>query len=176
MEDITAVIRTLNLMEQEGAIERYAIGGAVGATFYLEPAATIDVDVFVPVSALTGSLLVTLDPVANWLKERGFEMKNEYFIIAGWPVQFLPSSPGLLDDALAKAQEFDVEGISARVFSPMYLAAIALHVGRNKDKLRVASFREAGFLPRESFEPLVERYGLLERWRAFERQFPPEQP
>jgi hypothetical protein len=34
-------------MEADGIIDRYAIGGAVGTTFYLEPVATLDVDVFV---------------------------------------------------------------------------------------------------------------------------------
>ena len=29
-------------MQADGVIGKYAIGGAVGATFYLEPAATLD--------------------------------------------------------------------------------------------------------------------------------------
>lgn len=33
---IKEVITTINQMQAEGVIERYAIGGAVGATFYLE--------------------------------------------------------------------------------------------------------------------------------------------
>ena len=31
----------------EGVIKDYAIGGAMGATFYLEPVVTMDLDVFV---------------------------------------------------------------------------------------------------------------------------------
>jgi len=34
-------------MQADGIIGSYAIGDAVGATFYLEPVATLDVDVFV---------------------------------------------------------------------------------------------------------------------------------
>jgi len=45
----------------DGIIERYAIGGAVGATFYIEPAATQDVDVFV-VFDQSASLLVSMPP------------------------------------------------------------------------------------------------------------------
>ncbi len=37
----------LNRMQADGIIGSYAIGGAVGATFYLEPVATLDVEVFV---------------------------------------------------------------------------------------------------------------------------------
>jgi hypothetical protein len=44
---IKEVIEMINGMEAAGVIERYAIGGAVAATFYLEPVATLDVDVFV---------------------------------------------------------------------------------------------------------------------------------
>jgi hypothetical protein len=33
----------INDMQRDGVIDKYAIGGAVGATFYLEPAATLDV-------------------------------------------------------------------------------------------------------------------------------------
>jgi hypothetical protein len=40
-------------------IERYAIGGAVGATFYLEPAATLDVDVFVESHTELGSRIAS---------------------------------------------------------------------------------------------------------------------
>jgi hypothetical protein len=44
---IKEVIEMINGMQAAGVIERYAIGGAVAATFYLEPVATLDVDVFV---------------------------------------------------------------------------------------------------------------------------------
>jgi hypothetical protein len=44
--DIREVIATINQMQSDGVIERYAIGGAVGATFYLEPTATLDADIF----------------------------------------------------------------------------------------------------------------------------------
>lgn len=38
---IQQVIETLNRMAAEGIIQRYAISGVVGATFYLEPVATL---------------------------------------------------------------------------------------------------------------------------------------
>jgi hypothetical protein len=44
--NIRQVIATISQMQADGVIERYAIGGAVGATFYIEPIATLDVDVF----------------------------------------------------------------------------------------------------------------------------------
>jgi hypothetical protein len=55
--NIQKVIATINRMQTDGVIERYAIGGAVGATFYLEPAATLDVDIFVAFRSEPGSLI-----------------------------------------------------------------------------------------------------------------------
>ncbi|MHB8521036.1 MAG: hypothetical protein ACYDH9_09790 [Limisphaerales bacterium] len=57
--NIREVIKTVNQMETDGVVDRYAIGGAVGATFYLEPVATLDVDVFVGFRSDPGSLLVS---------------------------------------------------------------------------------------------------------------------
>ncbi len=42
-----ATFSILNQMQVDGVIGSFAIGGAVGATFYLEPVATLDLDVFV---------------------------------------------------------------------------------------------------------------------------------
>ena len=84
---IREVIATINQMESDGVIERYAIGGAVAATFYLEPVATLDVDVFVAFNPEPGQLIATPKPIFDYLAARGCSMKGEYVMIAGWPVQ-----------------------------------------------------------------------------------------
>ena len=40
-------LQVLNELERDGVVERYAIGGAMGATFYVGPLLTFDLDVFV---------------------------------------------------------------------------------------------------------------------------------
>jgi len=60
---IRDVIIAINQMEADGVIDRYAIGGAVGATFYLEPVATLDVDVFVAFRPAPGQLLASPKPI-----------------------------------------------------------------------------------------------------------------
>ena len=45
--NIKETIAAINRMQADGVIDRYAIGGAVGATFYLEPVSTLGIDVFV---------------------------------------------------------------------------------------------------------------------------------
>src|ERR1022692_3358827 len=105
-------------MQSDGVIERYAIGGAVGATFYLEPIATLDVDIFVMFKAETGSAIVSLEPIFDYLKARGGAVQGEYIVISGWPVQFLPPTGPLVEEALRDAVTRDVEGTPARVSLP----------------------------------------------------------
>ena len=98
--DINAVITTINRMQADGVIDRYAIGGAVGATFYLEPLATLDVDIFVAFRPEPGNLLVSPQRIFDYLKARGGTMEGEYILIGGWPIQFLPLTGPLVEEAL----------------------------------------------------------------------------
>ena len=168
---IQDVIVMLNQMERDGVIKRYAIGGAVGATFYLEPASMLDVDVFIAFKPQQESLIVSPAPIFDYLKQFGCKMEGEYIVISGWPVQFLPASGRLLQEALENAVEVDVEGEPARVLTAEYLAAIALQTGRAKDKARLLQFIEAHALDRTKFEELVERHQLVNKWRDFQQQF-----
>jgi hypothetical protein len=168
---IRDVIVTINQMEADGVIDRYAIGGAVGATFYLEPVATLDLDVFVAFHAEPGQLLVTPKPIFDYLVSHGCSMKGEYVMIGDWPVQFLPPTGPLVEAALAEAVAIDVDGVPARVFSAEYLAAIALQTGRAKDKARLLQFIEEGAVDMERFQEIVRRHELVDAWAKFERQF-----
>ncbi len=168
---IEEVIVALHQMERDGVIDRYAIGGAVGATFYLEPATTLDVDIFVAFHPEPGSLLVSPQPILDYLKARGGTMEGEYIVIGGWPVQFLPADAPLLEEALAQAAAFDVAGMPARVFTAEHLAAITLQTGRTKDKARLLQFIETGALDTERFQAIVARHELVDAWEKFGRQF-----
>ena len=165
------VIVMLSKMESEGVLERYAIGGAVGATFYLEPVSTLDVDVFIAFKAEPGGVLVSPLPIFDYLKQFGCKMEGEYIVIGGWPVQFLPADSPLLAEALAHAVQSDVDGTPTRVFTAEHLAAIALQTGRVKDKARLLQFIETGALDTERFQAIIARYDLAVVWKKFERQF-----
>ena len=79
-------------MQREGVIDKY---GAVGATFYLEPAATLDVDIFVTLPTTGTSSLLTLTPIYEYLTARGGKVDGAHIVIGSWPVQFLPPSDDL---------------------------------------------------------------------------------
>jgi len=130
-----------------------------------------DVDVFIAFRQEPGKLIVSPEPVFEYLKARGGVVQGEYIVLSGWPVQFLPAGTPLLEEALQQSIERDVEGTAARVFTAEHLAAVALQTGRAKDKARLLQFIEAAALDAARFQAILARHGLLDRWRQFERQF-----
>lgn len=173
---IRDVIAMINQMEGDRVIPRYAIGGAVGATFYLEPVATLDVDVFVAFDIVPGQLIVTPKAIIDYLTARGCSMKGQYVVIADWPVQFLPPVSPLVEEALEQATYVDVDDVPARVVSAEHLAAIALETGRAKDKARLLQFIEEGAIDAARFQEIVKRNKLVDAWAKFERQFLADTP
>ena len=174
--DIKQVIATLNQMQTDGVLAQYAIGGAVGATFYLEPVSTLDVDIFVALQTVPGTQIVTLKPIYDYLTARGCTVDGEYIMMSGWPVQFLPPTGPLVEEALAQAAGKDAEGLPVRVFSAEHLAAVALQTGRAKDKARLLQFVESGVLDGPRFQDILARHRLTDRWQRFERQFLGDMP
>ena len=167
-----ATLELINQMQSDGVIGRYAIGGAVGATFYLEPAATLDVDVFVMLPTSAGGQLLSLAPIYDYLKHRGCVAEGEHIVMGGWPVQFLPPSDDLEREAVSEAKQTEVEGVHTWVMSAEHLAAIALRTGRAKDHIRLVQFLEQGVVDRKKLQGILERYGLTPQARQFESRFP----
>ena len=163
---LLAIFAELEAAVADGIVERYAVGGAVGATFYIEPAATQHVDVFV-VFDQAASRLVSLAPIYDYFTKRGAVVQNEHLVIAEWPVQFLPAATPLVDDALVHAVRMTVDGQAVAVLSQEHLAAIALETGRMKDKLRLSQFLTSGTFERLRFDALTERFGLTQKWARF---------
>ena len=156
-------------IQSDGIFGKYAIGGAVGATFYLEPAATLDIDIFI--SFQDAGSLISPSPIYDYLKERGFKSEKEYIIIEGWPVQFLPAGNALVEEALAQAVETELEGIPTRVMTAEHLTAIALQTGLAKDFSRVLQFVESGVLAPDRLDSILSRHGLLAKWEEFGNKF-----
>jgi hypothetical protein len=142
----------LNTLEQEGIIRRYAIGGAMAATFYAEPVLTLDLDVFVLLPETAGGLL-TLAPIEV----------GECVLIEGVPVQFLPVYNTLLEEALQEAQEIRYEETPTRVLRAEHLIVIAMQTGREKDHERVRMLTEQAPLDREYLSAILERHGIQDR-------------
>jgi hypothetical protein len=166
-----ATLEAINQMQAEGIIGQYAIGGAVGATFYLEPLATLDVDIFVTLPSATEGRLLSLAPIYDHLQTRGYAVEHEHIVIGSWPVQFLAPSDDLEREAVAHAIATTVEGVGTRVMSAEHLVAIALRTGRAKDHARIAQFVEQDAVDRKKLRSVLERHGLTSKWKKFENTY-----
>jgi hypothetical protein len=164
-------LEVLNRMEADGVIGRYAIGGAVAATHYLEPAATVDVDIFVTLPKNSERSLLSLAPVYEYLTTRGYRPKGEHIVIGDWPVQFLTPANSLEQEALAEAIPIDVEGVPTRVMTAEHLVAIALNTGRAKDFTRIVQFLEQDAVNRDKLNGILSKHGLAGKWKKARRRF-----
>jgi hypothetical protein len=163
-----AVCDILEQLLQEAVLRQYAIGGATAAGFHGEPLATRDIDVFVFMDPIPGQLLVTLSPVFSRLKELGFaEFEEEGILVHGFPIQFICASPGLESEAIDSAIVVEWDDHRMRVMNPEYLAAIALSVGRPKDRARLVYLAELPNFDRASFLEILNRHGLTQCWQEW---------
>ena len=163
---------TLAIVEQlhaHGVIGPYAVGGAVGAAFYLEPVATLDVDIFVIFEP--APLILTLTPIYEACATLGYLSEGDAIQMEGWPVQFLPATQPLLTEAVREAVTREAAGLITRVMSAEHLMAIALQTGRAKDHARLIMFTEAGIADMERLREILSRHSLLEAWMKFRNRF-----
>ncbi len=168
-------IAVITRLAATGAIEKYAIAGAVGALNYIQPTLTEDLDVLVSLSHFdkrrSGLLLLT--PIEEALAKMGYtERSSVGYLIEGWPVQFLPVSSPLDDEALERAVDVEIEmaggpALKAKCLNAEYLVAIAIKVGRLKDLARVQAFLEQQAVDLPVLKDILTRHDLMNNWRAF---------
>ena len=154
-------LEVLNRLVVEKIIKDYAIGGAMGAVWYMEAISTMDLDIFVLFADETS--LDPISPIYKRLKEFGYEAdpdQKECINIEGVPVQFLPVYNELLKDAMKNARGFDYEGVPTKVLSAEHLAAICVDTNRMKDKLRVEMFLRSPKFDKKGFEDILVRNKL----------------
>lgn len=159
-------LQVLNDLERDGVLSRYAIGGAMGATFYVEPLLTFDLDVIVLLPE-TESGLLTLAPLYEALRAKGYAEEAECVVVEGVPVQFLPAYNALLEEALREARETPYQATSTRVLRVEHLVAICLQTGRVKDRERVRILREQATLDHEYLAAVLRRHQLEGKWKEW---------
>jgi hypothetical protein len=79
-------LQILNQLKGEGILRDYAIGGAMGAMFYTEPVLTFDLDIFVILPQQ--EKLLSLSPLHEALKDKGYREDRKFVMIGGTAVQF----------------------------------------------------------------------------------------
>ncbi len=168
MKDTFAV---LNQMVADGAIENYALAGAVGAMFHVEPFSTHDIDVLVVIPETEGKLIAEL-PGWKYLSSHGYsEIRGEGIVIESWPVQFLPVSNPLQSEAYINALGQNLDGVIVRVVQPEHLVAMMLALGRLKDFARIQMFLSQDAVNSEVLNDVLLRHGLNGKWKEFQERF-----
>lgn len=163
-------LEVINGMVADAVILDYAIGGAIAAIYYVEPFFTADLDIFVHLKPAR-NILMPLEEIYEYLRQRGYQPSGEFFLIGGILVQFLPVFDELSEEAVEKSQTIDLEGIPTRIMRPEHLVAMMLNVGRPKDYLRIAMFLESKAVNKRSLNSVLRRHGLMEKWMANEYRF-----
>ncbi len=165
------VFQLLNEMVGDGEISNYAIGGAIGAVFYVAPFATQDVDVFVMMDTEPSGLVAHI-PGWDYLKERGYtEIRGEAIVVEDWPVQFIPVSNELEEEAYLNAAILDFEGEPVRVVLAEHLVAIMLKAGRLKDFVRAQMFFAQKSVNYDILLDIIRRHGLEKQWTDFQNRW-----
>jgi len=159
-------LAVLNDLKKQGLIADYAIGGGMGAVFYVEPFLTYDLDVFI-VADEPG--LQPLESLYRYLKKRGFRPQQEQIIIEGIPVQFLPAFNELLKEAVSEAREIVYQGTATRVMTAEHLAAVMVQTGRTKDRERFFKMIEEAKIDQSKLTRMVERFGLRQKFLQWKR-------
>lgn len=162
-------LKVLNRMESEGVIGRYAIGGAVAASYYAEPTVTYDLDVFTVIGGQ--GLLIDLSAVYSWLRGEGYAPQGGGVMIEGWEVQFLVPGNPLVDEALEGAKNVTFGNTPTRVFTAEHLALIMLQLSRAKDRVRLVQFVDENVLDASKMVELAGRFDLENQWARFKDRY-----
>ena len=110
---------------------------------------------------------MTLTPLYEALRAKGYAEEGECVVIEGVPVQFLPAYNPLLEEALREASEMPYQATSTRVLRVEHLVAICLQTGRAKDRERVRILREQATLDDEYLATVLRRHQLEGRWKEW---------
>ena len=163
-------LKVINELERKGIIEGYAIGGGIAVVFYVEPILTYDLDVFVLLPK-TEDRIVSVSPIYEFLREKGYKEQQEHVLIEGVPVQFIPVYNDLVEEAVKEAQEIKYGRTKTRVVRAEHLLAIMLQTYRPKDKARMTQLLEEGEIDPHYLSEVLGRHGLHKKWDAFKRTF-----
>lgn len=170
--DLGPVIESLEEMQVEGIIDKYAIGGAFAAVLHAEPIATIDLDIFFVFKKKQSGPILSLDELYAFAKKKGFSFDHEFIDIHGWLIQFVESGNNKLWlEAVETANPIDIGNRETFVVDKEHLIAMWLYAGRAKDYQKIALFVEAEIIDLPRLNLILQRYGLAEKWEKEKWRF-----
>ena len=164
-------LKVINELKEKGLIRDYAIGGAIGVLKWVEPFFTRDLDIFVILpEEPEGKKLITLSPIYEYLKKRGYIWKEHWIIVEDIPVDIFPVDE-LEKRAEEEAKETEYEGVKTKVITPEYLIALFLRAGRDKDIRKIQMLWEQTKIDEKKLREILNKYGLTENFAKFRERY-----
>lgn len=162
-------LRVINKLQQEGLIKDYALGGGIATIFYVEPFFTYDLDVlFIPSEEEN---FITLSPIYDYLKKKGYKLHKEHIIIEGLPVQFIPVYNELIKEAVGEARETKYKEVKTKILRSEYLVATMLQTFRPKDKERIIKVLDEAKIDKAYLKKVLQKHGLKEKLDHFIKKY-----
>jgi hypothetical protein len=168
---VEKAIRLVNELKEKGIIKDYAIGGGIATIRYVEPLLTYDLDIFFIPQEEEKKGLISLSPIYDFLKRKGYKAHQEQIIIGNIPVQFLPFYNELVREAIEGAIEIKYRNEKTRVFRVEYLLAIMVQTGRPKDKERIIKILDEAKVDKKYLGKILQRHALKEKYERFVRLY-----
>ena len=121
----------------------------------------------------TAAGLIHLAPIWEYLVAHGGTPEGQFIRLGRLLIDFVPASDALDEEAIAEAVSVNVGDETARVFTPEHAVAIALRTWRGKDREHIDRLIRTGRqgLDMARLQGIMERYGLVERWRRFTEMY-----
>jgi len=165
---IAPVLEMMNDLVQNHLLENYVIDDGIAVLYYTEPVLTYDFDV-ICVFPHSG-VLIDPTPVFSYFKRKGYLFGEEDRInIEGIPVQFIPASEGLVEEAVKNAVNVTISGVQTKILSVEYLVAIMLQLNRPKDRAKIDLLinNDEVSVDMPKMQQILTRYELTKKWERF---------
>ena len=164
-------LEVINELKKKGLIKNYAIGGAIAALKWTEPFFTEDLDVLIILAKETKEKeLITLTPIYEYLKKKGYIWKGHWIVIEGVPVDIFPADQ-LEKEAVDNAEETEYEGTKTRIIAPEYLIALFLRAFRDKDLRKIEMLLKQTNVNKEKLDEILNKYGLTKKFIEFRKKY-----
>lgn len=169
-------LEAINQMQTDGVVCHYAIGGAIGALQYSEPATALEMEVLVILPFDPRGLSESLAALHSYLMDHGYKADGECFEIGSWPVRFLVAKNELEREAVAGSLPLSVNGKYVFVMMAEHLVAIALTMNRPKDLPWMLRLAQRDAIDELTLKAILKSHNLIDKWSQVERDFPPQFP
>lgn len=160
------VIKIIEELKQKRLIGEFAIAGGIATIFYVEPILTYDLDIFF-IMPEGSKGIITLSPIYDYLKKRGYSADKEHIVIEGLPVQFIPVYNELVKEAVENAKAVKYKNAKTKVIRAEHLIAIMIQTSRPKDKERIIKLIDEAKIDKKYLKEILVRHKLNEIFERF---------